>query len=148
MYSMKPHNVAGTLEVPGQVDDGVVVDAALNDGVDLDGSEPHLGGAVDGMQDAAGAEATSVHLLENLVVNAVQADGDAVESGVLEVPGLLGQQVAVGGQRDVGDAINGGHLRDQLRQISTQQGLAAGDARLAHSEFGKQEGQGGLSPRR
>ena len=102
----------------------------LDYGVYLDGSEADFGGALDGMEDAASAEAAPVHLLENFVVNAVEAYGDAMQAGVLQPLGLLGQQVAISRESDVGDAFDGSNLGYKLRQVGAQQWLAAGDAGL------------------
>ena len=137
----EPHDVSGAFEIAGQVRDGVVVDPALHHGVYLDGRQAHVGGPLDGVEDAAGAEAPSVHLLEHFVVDAVQAHGDTVQSGILKVLGLLGQQVAVGGEGDVGDAVNCGNLGNQPRKVSAQQRLAAGDAGLGDPEPGEEPGQ-------
>jgi hypothetical protein len=78
-----------------------------------------------------------VHAAEDGVVQAVQADGDAPQPRVLERAGLARQQRAVGGQRQVGPAaLHGaqpGELGDEPLQVLAQQGLAAGQADLAHA---------------
>ena len=58
-------------------------------------------------------------------------DVDPPQSGVVELPGLLGQQDAVGGQGQVLDAGDRHQLADQLREVLADQRLAAGDAQLA-----------------
>jgi hypothetical protein len=48
-------------------------------------------------------------------VQRVQADGDAVQARAPQLCGLLGQQDAVGGERDVLEALDGHQLLDQAR---------------------------------
>ena len=109
----------------------------------LIGSETDVGGGLDGVQDTAGAEAAAVHQLEDFVVDAVETDRDAVQARVLELLRLLGQQIAIGGEGDVRDALDVGHLGDELPQVGSQQGLAAGDAGLVYAELSEQTGDAG-----
>ena len=46
----------------------MVVYALLHDGIDLDGSQTHGGGALYAQEYALGAEAPTIHLLEDSVV--------------------------------------------------------------------------------
>ena len=68
----------------GEVDGGVVVDAALDDRVDLDRLQAGGGGGGDAVEDARDGDVGVVHVAEDGVVEGVERDGDAVEAGVGE----------------------------------------------------------------
>ena len=75
-------DVPRPLEPAGEVDDAVVVHAALHDGVDLDGTEPGRLRRGDAFEHVGDAVAASVHRAEDLVVEAVQAHRHAVQAGL------------------------------------------------------------------
>ncbi len=76
---------------------------------------------------------------EGSVVQRVQADGHAVEAGLLELPGTRdAQQRAVGGEREVLDAGNPGKPVDQLFDLAAHEGLSPGDANLAYTVLDEQ----------
>ena len=62
----------------GRID--VVVDAALDDHVDLDRREAGRGGGVDALEHPRDGEADVVHRANDVVVERVEADGDAVQA--------------------------------------------------------------------
>ena len=105
-----------------------VVDAALDDGVHLD-AEAGRGGGGDAVEHAADREADVVHGAERLVVERVEADGDALEAGRDERLGLLRQQRAVRRQRDV-EAAERRQALDQHLEVAAQERLAARDPDL------------------
>jgi len=84
----KAHDMAAAVEVAGHRQNAVLVDAALDYHVDLDRPEAGRGGGLDPRQHALDREADVVERGEHLVVEAVEADGDPVQSGVLERPRL------------------------------------------------------------
>ena len=117
-------------KVPRQVEDPVVVDAALHDRVDLHG-QPGLGGRVDSFEDARDREVDVVHRAEGLVVERVEAHGDARQARVGQRLRLPRQERPVRRQRQV-DAERREHL-DQPLDVAAHERLAAGDAELAHA---------------
>ena len=56
-----------------------------------------------------------------------------VEARRLELGGVLGEQHAVGGERDVFDAGQRREVADEIGEVRPQQRLAAGDAQLLHA---------------
>ena len=80
-------------------------------------------------------------------VEAVEADGDPVQPGVLQPLRAGGEQGAVRGQRDVVDARGGGDLRDEVLEVGAQQRLAAGEPHLADAEPGEGPRPAGRSRR-
>ena len=52
----------------------------------------------------------------------------------LQLAGVARQQHAVGGERHVLDAGDGGEIADEIGEVGAQQRLAAGEAELAHAE--------------
>ena len=62
----------------GQVEDLVVVDVALHDGVDLDGAEPDLLGRLDAVEHAVQL-VTPGHLEEALAIERIEADVEPIE---------------------------------------------------------------------
>src|SRR5579863_9151436 len=103
------------------------------DCVDLDRAVPHPLAGLDAGQDAVEIVAAR-DLLEALPVERVQMHVDAPQAGIVEFPSLLGEQHAVGGQRQIFDALNRRQFADQLRQILAKQRLSAGETQLAHAQ--------------
>ena len=85
------NGVAGSAEAAGDVEDRRLVETSLHDDVDLD-RESRFGGRVDPAEHARNGEVDVVHRAEHLVVERVEADGDARESCVGERLRLLCQR--------------------------------------------------------
>ena len=76
------HDVVRAAEAPRDVEDAVIVDAALDDDVDLDRREPRLERRLDAVEhDATPGNSTSFIAPEGRVVERVQADRHAVQAG-------------------------------------------------------------------
>ena len=127
------HDDAGAAEMRQQIEQRVIVDAALHDGVHLDGRETRAPRVFDAVEHFGHAAEAAAHLREDIRIERVETHGDALEAGGLELGGVLGQQHAVGGERDVLDAGQRGEIADEIREIRPQQRLAAGDAQLLHA---------------
>jgi hypothetical protein len=69
---------------------------------------------------------------------AVDRDVDAVDPGGDEVGGLVGEHVAVGGQREVVDTLDRREALDQRREFAPHQRLAAGQADGVDAETGEE----------
>src|SRR4029453_13080263 len=130
------HDQAALVRVAGQVDQPVVVDAALDDGVQLDGVEAGRDGGVDAVQPPPQRHASVVHGGGNGLVEGVQRNGAPPQARRAQGAGLASQQRAVGGQRQVVDAIDGGEHGDQALQVAAEQRLAAGEPYLGDAEGG------------
>ena len=87
------------------------------------------GGGRDAVEHAADGEADVVHGAERLVVQRVEADGDALQAGGDERLGLLRQQRTVRRQRQV-EAAERGQALDQQLEVAAEEWLAAGDPDL------------------
>ena len=124
--------MAAALEVPRQVDDGVIVDAAPHHGVDLERRQPGALRRLDAGEHARHREVDVVHRAEDGVVERVEAHRDALQAGVGEMLRLLGEQRAVRRRRDL-DVRDLGEHPHQLRQSLADQRLAAGESQLAHA---------------
>ena len=72
------HDDAGAAEMRQQVEQRVIVDAALHDGVDLDGREARAPRVFDAVEHFADAAEAAAHLREDVRVERVEADGDAL----------------------------------------------------------------------
>ena len=94
--------------------------------------------------DAAEAAA---HAREDLGIQAVETDRDALQARGLQLGGVLRQQHAVGGQRDILDAGDRGQVADQVGEIRAQQRLAAGQAQLAHARAARTGARAARFPR-
>ena len=115
-----------------RIDD--VVEAALDDDVDLH-RQAGFGRGVDPGEDARDREVDVVHRPEHLVVERVEADGDARQPRVGERLRLLRQERCVRRQRDVEVVAERRELRDQHLEVAPEERLAAGDAELLHAEL-------------
>ena len=127
---MKRTITSRALEVPQQVHDGVVVHAALHHRVHLDRARPTSRALSMASSTVLTLESAAVHQPEHLVVQAVQAHGDALQAGVAQALRLLSQQVAVCGERQVLDAVDGRKHGHQLIEARSHQRLAAGQSNL------------------
>ena len=127
-------DVPRPLEASGEVDDAVVVHAALHDRVDLDGAEARRLRRGDAFEYVGDAVAASVHRAEDLVVEAVQAHRHAMEARRGQTLRVVGQEVAVGRHREVVDAGNRGEHRHEPLDVAAHQRLAAGEPDLAHAQ--------------
>ena len=132
-------DVLAAPEVPGQIDQRVIVDALANDGVQLDRTEASGRSRIDALEHHRDREVDVVHLAEDRVVDRIEADSDAIEAGGGQRRGLRGEQRGVRGEGDLRVGDRGKHL-DQLRQLRAEQRLAAGDAELPHAEAGRDPG--------
>ncbi len=129
----EPDFGAHRLSVLDQIHDLVVVDAADDDRVDLERAAEHALRRGHSFVHA-GELVESRERLEPVGTQRVQADGDAAQAGGRERVGVLGEQDAVGRQREVVEAaacrtassrVRGGRAGAAARRPS-----AAGDRRL------------------
>ncbi len=111
--------------VVGQDDDLVVVDAALDDGVDLHRVEPGLYCSIDAVEHP-GQFVTPGHALELVALQGVEADVDPAQPGLAEPSGLRPEGGAVRAEGKV-DAQSG-QLAHQHRQVGPHRGLPSGEA--------------------
>ena len=103
---------------------------ALHDHVDLDRRESGRERRVDALEHALDGERDVVDRLERLVVERVERDGHALQSGIGEALGLAREQRAVRRERDVGDAVDRHEALDETLELAPQQRLAARQAEL------------------
>ena len=103
-----------------QIDQLVVVDAADDDGVELDAAEHAVRRGDAGAHRVELVEARQPQ--EPVRVQRVEADRDPLQPGVLERVGLIGEQDAVGGQREIVDAA---FRRQQPHERRAGRGAAA-----------------------
>ena len=138
----EPHDVFGPAEVVRQVEQRRVVHALADDGVDLDLLEPGRNRCVDAIEDKRHGEVHVVHLAERLVVQRIEADGDAIEASGSQILGLRRQQGRVRRQRDL-DVIDALEHRHELRKLGAKQRLAAGEPHLARAEASEDASEAG-----
>ena len=127
-------DVGGAFELAGEVDEGVVVDAALDDAVHLEGIEAGGGGGVDSLKDGIRGVVAAVHFPEDLVVETVDADGETVEAGVLEIAGVAGEEVAVGGESQIFETFDFDQFTDDVGDVAAEEGFTSGEANLLDAE--------------
>ena len=80
----------------------------------------------------------AVHLLEDLLVEAVEAHGEPLQPCGLELHRVLREPRGVGGERDVLDALEGAERSHDLDDIAPQQRLAAREPDLLDAELREQ----------
>ena len=120
----------------GERGDLVVVLAAHHDAVEFD--RPEAGGerGIDAGEHAL-EPGPARDRLEAILAQRVERDVGARQAGVAQAFDLVGQQQAVGRERDVVDARDRGDHRDQAVQIAADQRLAAGEPDAAHADLGR-----------
>ncbi len=114
----------------------VVVDAAHEHRVDLDGREPRGRRGVDAVEHAV-EERAARDEPERLGVHGVERDVDPVEPRVLERLRAGREADRVGGERDLGAVGQSGARGDDLDEVAAQQRLAAREAHLADAEVAR-----------
>jgi len=132
------HDHARTAEVLDQIEHGVIVHTTLHDGVDLDRGELGAPRMLDAIQHFIDAAEAAAHAREYLCIEAVEADGDALEACGLQLARIAREQNAIGRERDVLNARDIAQVTDQVGEIRAQQRLAACQAELAHPELREQ----------
>ena len=114
----------------GERDDLVVVDASLDDRVDLDRREAGFLGRLDAVEHTL-EFVTARHLLELDPVEGVEADVDPTQSGVTQRLGHEAHRGAVGGHRQIDRTIrplDRCELLDEHGQVRPHGRLTAGEA--------------------
>ena len=139
-------NMAAALEVARHVDHALVVDAAFDHHVDLERPQAHAIGFLDALQNLGHRKIDIVHRAEYRVVERIQADGDAVQTGVFQGLGFLLEQRAVGGEREIEPGFAGQQF-DQFFQLPAHQRFAAGDADFFDAVIAENPRPGGGSHR-
>src|SRR5579875_3748251 len=128
------HDDAGAAEALQEVENRVVVHAALDDCVDLDRGEAGVDRMLDPVEHIVDAAEPPAHAREHLRIEAVEANGDAMQARRLELRGMAREQNPVGRERHVLDAGDGREVPDEVGKVRAQQRLATGQAELAHAE--------------
>ena len=121
------------------VDDRVLVHAALDDHVHLDGREARCGSGVDSGEDLIDGIADVVHRHEDGVVHRVEAHGHPIQAGLGQRFGLSFEQRAVGGEGQVFEALDLGQHGDQVLDPLSQQWLSPGEPDLG-DPLGREDG--------
>ena len=134
MYSNEPHGEAVAAGKLDKVDDFLVVDAAFDDGVDLDWAEAGFLSSEEAFED--GSEfATLGDLAVTVWIEAVDADVDAPQSGLLQIGDFLGEQGPVGGEAEITKPGQRRKTGDKIVQIAADQRFAARKADLGDADF-------------
>src|SRR5258708_1810697 len=128
----EPHLIALAARELRELDDLVIVAVLHHHHVQLDGPQARLFRGLDAVHRAAELVAAS-HLVETLHVQRVERDVYPLEARLLEQPGLLAQQHAVGRHRDVERRVDRVDHADELLELDAHQWLAARDADRAHA---------------
>src|SRR6266571_3416526 len=128
----EPHLVAALPSKAREVHNLVVIAALHHNHVQLDRPQAGFLRGVDAVHRSLELVAPR-DLVEALHAERVQRDVDPLETDLLQELGLVAQQHAVGGHRDVERGVDGVDHPDQLLDLYAHQRLAAGDADRAHA---------------
>ena len=120
--------------MPDQIEDRVIVDPLLHDGIDLDRREARRLGRRDPGQHFVEVAAIAAHRAEHLAIETVEADRDAVQPGGGQPARDRRQQHRIGRQREVFDAVDLAQASDQIVDVLVQQRFPAGQAQLGDAE--------------
>ena len=104
------------------LEDGVLVQTALDDDVDLH-RQARAGGRVDPGQNARDREVDVVHRPEDLVVQGVETHSDAAQARLRERLGLGREDGSVRRERDV-EVAERGQPADQNLEVAAEERLA------------------------
>lgn len=122
----------------GHGNDLVLVDPAPYHHVDLGLREAGGLRGSNAVEHGGNRDVGITHALEGIIAQAVQADSDPSQPGILQAARFLGQQDRIGGERNLDrfafGGIETGEFFDQLFDAATQQGLAPGQADLVNAQ--------------
>ena len=128
---------AAALEMPGHGQDFMVVGSPLDHHIDLDRPQACGLRSGDAFEHIRDRKIHIVHTFEDRVIQAVQADGDTLQTRSFKGHRFARQQGAVGGERQIQRLTlrraQGRQLGDQHFEIFAQQGLATGEPDLLHA---------------
>ena len=152
MNSMKRTSTPALAAERGEVDDLVVVDAALDDGVDLHRVEAGLLGGLDAVEHVVELVAAGHLAGTSLAIERVEADVDPAQPGVAQ---LARRRAAASPPlvviaRSIGPCggAQGGELGDEHREVGPDGRLAAGEADAVDAvALDDRSGRGARSPR-
>ena len=88
-------------------------------------------------------EVDIVHFAKSGIIWGIDADGEAFEAGVAEGEGLFGEEGAVGGEGEVTIVGELSELGDELGEVASEEGFAAGDADFGDAEGKEDVGESG-----
>ena len=131
------HDHGCAAKVFDEIKRGVVVYASLDDGVDLNRRQSRGDGGVNACEHLIERAESAAQARKNVLVQAVQAHGDAPQAIGVQIDRMIGQQHSVGGQGEVLDSRDAGQVADQISQVGAQQRLTAGEAHLLHAQARK-----------
>jgi hypothetical protein len=131
------HFRAGLSAELDQVDHLVVVVAARDDRVELQTREARAAAGFNAGEHG-GQRVHFRELLKPVAAQRVQAHGETVQPGGLELGCAVGQQDAVGGERQVPHPRFARELTDEARQVTAEQRLAARHANPVDAELPEQ----------
>ena len=137
MYSMNRTSAPIAFPYSIRSHDLIVVDTADDDRVDLERAAEHALRRGHSFMHA-GELVESRERLEPVGTQGVQADGDAAQAGGRERVGVLGEQDAVGRQREVVEAALAGQHLHEFGEVAPEQRLAARQPQ-AIDAFGKED---------
>lgn len=120
-----------------QVRQFMIVGAAQDDGVELDGRQSGVVGGGDARQDALEA-CDAGDLMEGVLFERIEADVDAAQARLRQRARLTCQGQAVGRQGQVLQAGDVGQAGDDLGQVVSRGGFAAGQPDFAQAVCGDQ----------
>ena len=139
------HELDEANDVPGpakpscDVEDRALVLAPLDDDVHLHG-QPCGRGRVDTRENPGHGKVDVVHRPEHLVVEGVEAHGDAREPCLRERGRLALEERGVGRERDVKAIVDPDEPLDQPLEIAPQERLATGDPKLVDAQLDERPG--------
>ena len=112
----------------------VIVNAAQENGVHLDGKEPCFFRRLDSSDDVVESIAVS-HLFESLRIQRVQTDIHTLESCIREVLCEFGQLKTIRGQRNLRRVRQGVQAPNHVHDVWPKQGFTAGQTHLVDAHF-------------
>lgn len=124
-------------------EDLVLVNGLFDDGVDFNGVKSEGCGGVDAFQHGRGVAVGVAHFAEGIWVECVETDGDAAQSGLVEAWSFLVEEDAVGGEGEIGLWVLFGELADEVGEVFSEEGFAAGEADFLCSEADENGGEAG-----
>ena len=123
------------VESLGEFDEAMVVDAALDDAVDLDRFETRGLGGGDAFEHTFDREPFAIHAMKNLGVETVEADGHAAQAGFTQRLGPARQETTIGRDREVEIRVERSKAFDEFVKTVAEQRFTAGDPQLLDAVF-------------
>jgi hypothetical protein len=128
-------DMAGVVEMLGEVNNEVIVYAFLDNGVDFEWITARFFSSSNAFNYAFGTVVAATHIIKGIIVDGIEAHGESVQACIFECLCFVGKEIAIGGESEVFYFLDLGQFCNEGFEVATEEGFASGDADFGGPEF-------------